>query len=38
MLDVMHYIFSSFWVWAGTVILLGVFGFAVAFVVALVRG
>lgn len=42
MLDVLHFIFSSFWIWLGTVILIGVVAQALvgglAAIVSVVRG
>ena len=38
MIDVLKFIFSDFWIWLGTVVLVGVFGSAVASVLLAVRG
>lgn len=38
MLEVLQFVFSSFWIWLGTVILIGAFGGAIARVVLGVRG
>lgn len=38
MLDVLQFIFSGFWVWLGTVILLAAFGSGVASIILAVRG
>ncbi len=38
MLEVLKFIFSSFWIWLGTVILIGTFGSAVAGVFYALRG
>lgn len=37
MLEVLQFIFSSFWIWFGTVILLGAFASGVASVAAALR-
>jgi len=38
MLEILQFIFSSFWVWLGTVILLSVFGGSLAAVLAAIFG
>lgn len=38
MIEVLQFIFSSFWVWAGCVVLVACFGAALAGVVESVRG
>lgn len=38
MLDILHFIFSSFWVWAGTAVLLSILGGVVVGMVDAARG
>lgn len=38
MLEVLQFIFSGFWIWLGTVTLLGAFGSGVASILLAVRG
>jgi hypothetical protein len=37
-LEILHFIFSSFWIWLGTVLLIGAFGTAIGGAIAAFRG
>jgi ABC-type multidrug transport system permease subunit len=38
MLEILQFVFSSFWIWLGTVILIGALGNVIASFIALARG
>ena len=37
MLEILQFIFSSFWVWSGTLILVSVFGYTIAETIEAIR-